>query len=190
MLIVYDKIKNLISKTTNFIKDNKALFLVCLINVCLISYILCGKDKQESTSRSSLSTVPVSSTEIHVTPKTSPTDPDLSLTTHYTAKINDTKVEVPVSNVKPEASTSAVATGGATPVTANVVQTLDLTPVTDALRPDWEVGVGVGRHGSDTYIPVSIQRNYKYNKAVYVELQYQPSDNAIKGFAIQHKWSF
>lgn len=185
-----DNIKTLLNKTTAFIKDNKALILVCLINVCLVSYILVKDNRSEPTSRSSLSNVPVSTTEVRVTTKTSPSDPDLSLTQHYTAKINDTKVEVPIINAKPKTAASADATGGVTDVTANVVQTIDLTPVTDALRPDWEVGVGIGRHSNSTYIPVSIQRNYKYNKAIYAELQYKPSDNSIKGFAIQHKWSF
>lgn len=57
------------------------------------------------------------------------------------------------------------------------------------LVPKWELGVGIGYHDSHTYIPVSGQYNYKYNKGVQIE-GHIGIDGQFKGAEIQHKWKF
>lgn len=182
----------ILTKLIDFLREHKTHFFVLLAG-CLIGSFVTYRyiDKQEvPTSRSSVPNVPLSTTSIQVTTKTKETEPDLSLNQKYVATINDKKVEVPIKNVVPEATTSARPVGSATPYTAVVSQTIDLTPIAKAVSPNWEVGVGVGRYRSDTYIPLSLQRNYKNDKAICVELAVDPKDRQVKGWSIQHKWLF
>ena len=182
----------ILTKLIDFLREHKTHFFVLLAG-CLIGSFVTYRyiDKQEvPTSRSSIPNVPLSTTSIQVTTKTKETEPDLSLTQKYVATINDKKVEVPIKNVAPEATTSARPVGSATPYTAVVSQTIDLTPIAKAVSPNWEVGVGIGRYRSDTYIPLSLQRNYENNKAICVELSLDPQDRQVKGWSIQHKWLF
>lgn len=182
----------ILTKLIDFLREHKTHFFVLLAG-CLIGSFVTYRyiDKQEvPTSRSSVPNVPLSTTSIQVTTKTKETEPDLSLNQKYVATINDKKVEVPIKNVVPEAATSARPVGSATPYTAVVSQTIDLTPIAKAVSPNWEVGVGVGRYRSDTYVPLSLQRNYENNKAICVELSLDPQDKQVKGWSIQHKWLF
>ena len=182
----------ILMKLIDFLREHKTHFFVLLAG-CLIGSFVTYRyiDKQEvPTSRSSVPNVPLSTTSIQVTTKTKETEPDLSLTQKYVATINDKKVEVPIKNVVPEVTTSARPVGSATPYTAVVSQTIDLTPIAKAVSPNWEVGVGVGRYRSDTYVPLSLQRNYENNKAICVELSLDPQDRQVKGWSIQHKWLF
>ena len=182
----------ILTKLIDFLREHKTHFFVLLAG-CLIGSFVTYRyiDKQEvPASRSSVPNVPLSTTSIQVTTKTKETEPDLSLTQKYVATINDKKVEVPIKNVVPEATTSARPVGSATPYTAVVSQTIDITPIAKAVSPNWEVGVGIGRYRSDTYVPLSLQRNYKNNKAICVELSLDPQDRQVKGWSIQHKWLF
>ena len=182
----------ILTKLIDFLREHKTHFFVLLAG-CLIGSFVTYRyiDKQEvPTSRSSVPNVPLSTTSIQVTTKTKVTDPDLSITQKYVATINDKKVEVPIKNVVSEAATSAGSVGGASPYTATVSQTIDLTPLITPTIPSWEVGIGVGHYHGETYGSFSLQRNYKKDKAISVELNIDPSDRQVKGLSIQHKWLF
>ena len=129
-------------------------------------------------------------TSLSVTPKDSPEAPDLAVNQKYDATINNKKVEVPITNVQAQGNTTSASPTSATPYTATVQQEVDITPLVNLMVPRWELGVGLGRHESDTYIPVSMQRNYTYNKAVQLELHIDPSDQKVTGVELQHKWRF
>lgn len=117
-----------------------------------------------------------SETNLEVTPKDTKSDPDLIVETRYVAKINGQTVTAPVTTRIDES-------------TAKVTTEIDVTPLVKQMAPKWELGVGVGYHKDDLYIPVSIQRNYKLNKAVVLELHLDPSDNMRpNGVEVQHKW--
>lgn len=132
------------------------------------------------------SSVPISTrTDLSVTPKDSPEAPDLAVNQKYVATINNKKVEVPITNVQAQGNTTS-----ASPDSATVQQEVDITPLVNLMVPRWELGVGLGRHEGDTYIPVSVQRNYTYNKAVQLELHIDPSDQKVTGVELQHKWRF
>lgn len=179
-------------KLIDFLREHKTHILVLLAGCLIGSYVTYRllDTPKATTSRSSVSSVPVSTTNIQVTTKNKTTDPDLSLTQKYVATINDKKVEVPIKNVVSEASTSTDSVGGASPYTATVSQTIDLTPLVKATIPSWEVGLGVGHYRGETYGSFSLQRNYKKDKAISVELNIDPSARQVKGLSIQHKWLF
>lgn len=150
---------------------------VCLVFLC---GILVGRHTAPTMS-------PVSTdTSLTVKHKESKGSPDLEVSTKYVATINNKKVEVPVSAQRTPAS---AASGGATPYTATISQTIDVTSAAKAVLPDWSVGIGVGRHKSDWYVPVSFTRHYKTDRALSVEVHLSDL-KTIKGVEVQHQWSF
>ena len=170
---------------------NKQLILSFTLGVLLGSFGFYWFSKQTTTisplptTNKQLSTT----TSLSVTPKDSPEAPDLTITQKYVASINKKKVEVPITNV-PQGNTTSASTTSATPYTASVQQEVDITPLVNLMVPRWELGVGLGRHEGDTYIPVSVQRNYNHNKAFQLELHIDPSSQKVTGAELQHKWRF
>lgn len=126
--------------------------------------------------------------EIQASQKVSESEPDLILDTKYTAQLNGHKVTVPIR--KTTMSNTEKPKGG-TNVTASVTQELDVSNLVEPLLPDWEVGVGIGVHDSNVYVPVAIQRNYKIDRAVEAVIHLD-SRNHLKpnGISIMHKWKF
>lgn len=55
---------------------------------------------------------------------------------------------------------------------------------------NWELGVGMGVHDGKTYTPVSLQRNYKKDRSIVLELHYDLKDNKINGGEVQWKVHF
>ena len=198
--MILNTLKNCIS----LIKTHQKAFLIGLgigsISATFLMLIFSGfLDKSETKApsapspRSDATSAPLSTidTTISIANKKSEHSPDLELKQTYVANINGKEVEVKVKdNEQPK--TPAASAGATAPVgtTATVSQTIDLTPFVDAMRPDWELGVGIGRNDSKTYIPVSLQRNYKYDRALQFEIHLDAHDRSVKGFEVQHKWSF
>lgn len=116
-------------------------------------------------------------TQVSVSPKQAPSDPDMVLKQTYVAKVNGKTVQVPLKDGKVDGKT------------ATVTQTIDVSALVKPLVPKWEIGIGVGHNGSTTYFPVSVQRNYKVGRGVEVEAHIG-TDGQLKGAAIQHKWCF
>ncbi len=124
---------------------------------------------------------PQLTTELSIKPKEKPSDPDLKVTQKYTASINGKTVEVPLSKPKETLKDNQVV----------VSQTLDVTSAVKPLLPRWSIGVGVGRYGSETYIPLSVTRHYKPAKrSLQFTLKYSIDKGKINGGEIQHLWSF
>lgn len=55
---------------------------------------------------------------------------------------------------------------------------------------NWELGVGVGVHDDKAYIPISLQRNYKKDRSIVLELHYDLRDNKVNGGEVQWKVHF
>lgn len=55
---------------------------------------------------------------------------------------------------------------------------------------NWELGTGMGVHDGKAYIPVSLQRNYKKDRSVVLELHYDLKDNKVNGGEVQWKVHF
>lgn len=173
---------------------NKQLILSFILGLLFGVFWMTYNEKpmvSPTPSTATGSSVPISTrTDLSVTPKDSPEAPDLAVNQTYVATINNKKVEVPITNVQAQGNTTSASPASATPYTATVQQEVDITPLVNLMVPRWELGVGLGRHEGDTYIPVSMQRNYTYNKAVQLELHIDPSDQKVTGVELQHKWRF
>ena len=140
---------------------------------------------------SNSSSTPSINTELEVSTKKSPTDPDLILNNNYSAVINGTKVEVPIANKNIKESLESSTDGATgTTATAKVEQTIDLTPIFKNYEPkrSWEFGVGIGCLDGKVYMPIDIQRNFSYNKAL--ELQLNVRDKKIDGATLSYKIRF
>ncbi|MDO4921406.1 MAG: hypothetical protein Q4E64_06245 [Phascolarctobacterium sp.] len=121
-------------------------------------------------------------TVLSVTPKTSESDPDVVVENSYVAVVNGEKIAAPVETSKDD-------------TTATIKTTVDLTPLVKQMTPKWEVGIGVS-YNRDTDISdkkilpcVSVQRNYKHDKAVEVIINADTHGN-VKGGSVLHKWLF
>ena len=175
---------------------NKQLILSFILGVLLgalwITHNNTHSGITNTQTTASGSSVPSISTQtgLSVTPKDSPETPDLAVNQKYVATLNNKKVEVPITNVQAQGNTTSASPTSATPYTATVQQEVDITPLVNLMVPRWELGVGLGRHEGDTYIPVSVQRNYTYKKAIQIELHIDPRNQKVSGVEIQHKWRF
>lgn len=159
-----------------------------------------GYDKgyEEGTTKTTTTTdsytSPSMTTEITAASKTNTSDPDLILNNHYHAVINGTDVQIPVKdkNIKEtlKDTLSSPSTSSSTSTTAHVDQTLDLTPLFKDYekKRKWEMGIGVGRVSNEWYVPIEIQRNFRYDKGVSFQLNVK--DNKVDGFQASYKIRF
>lgn len=172
--------------------DRRTLILVSLCSLVSIMLGLCIGYKYnpvrrtESTSvhtQNTTSSSPVTTaTTLSTAPKTSKTDPDVVVENSYVAVVNGEKVEAPVKTTKDD-------------TTATIKTTIDFTPLVKQMTPKWEVGIGVsyrddvGASDKKVLPCVSVQRNYKHDKAVEMILDVDTHGN-VKGGSVLHKWLF
>ena len=116
---------------------------------------------------------------LSVTPKSTKSEPDLIVSNKYVAKIDGKLVEAPI--IKDVSNTEGN--------TAHVSTTIDVTPLVNKMTPKWEAGVGVGYVDNDVLPCMTLQRNYKHDKAVEAVIQIDTSGN-FKGASLVHKWRF
>lgn len=165
----------------NTLKNNYKPLLIGIILGCVILFLVntfTPVRREENTEVHSKETCEVTSkSTLKVTPKSSKSDPDLVVRNRYVAEIDGELVEAPIHTTK-EGST------------ATVTNTIDVTPLVRQMTPKWEAGVGVGAHEGDFYVPVSVQRNYKQDRAVEVEVHFDASSGKLKGAEVTHKWLF
>ena len=55
---------------------------------------------------------------------------------------------------------------------------------------NWELGIGTGIHNGKTYIPISLQRNYKKDRSVVLEIHYDLRAGKVNGGEVQWKVHF
>ena len=55
---------------------------------------------------------------------------------------------------------------------------------------NWEAGTGIGVHDGDTYIPISIQRNYDKTHSIALEGQFDIKKQEFNGVEVQWKVRF
>lgn len=117
---------------------------------------------------------------LSVTKKIAESEPDLIVSNKYVAKIDGKLVEAPMKNVSYKDKNS---------ITATVSTTIDVTPLVKQMTPKWEAGIGVGYVDKDVLPCMTLQRNYKHDKAVEAVIQIDTSGN-FKGASLVHKWRF
>lgn len=59
------------------------------------------------------------------------------------------------------------------------------------LQKDWSIGTGLGINDDEVYIPLSISRQYKKDRAVDIQINLDPDDNMKpNGVQVMHRWYF
>lgn len=193
-----DKAKEVFNK---YIWPNKGLLLTLLI------IIISGVFKHwysrssghstphKNTIKATESSEKVTSTgTITVTPNKEPNDV-LVIHESLVASNGHRKVEVPIRNIKvPIIVDNPSDNNNPNPdnnKTVTYENKIDVSALVRPLVPKWEIGTGVGTHRGNVYVPVSVQRDYKVDKAVRVEVHLDPKDRmAPKGVEVQHIWKF
>lgn len=182
-----------------YIWPNKGIFLTLLI--ITISGVF-----KHWYSRGSVHSVPhkdtvkvnedkeiTSTGTITVTPNREPNDV-LVIHESLVASNGNRRVEVPIRDTKtpiPDNYNSDTPNSNTTNKTVTYENKIDVSALVRPLVPKWEIGTGVGTHRGNVYIPVSIQRDYKVDKAVRVEVHLDPKDRMTpKGVEVQHIWKF
>lgn len=156
--------------------------ITILVLIAIFTYSKPKHSSSQSNNNNNNNTEPTVNTTLTVRPKKNDTDSDLVVRQSYTATINGTKVAVPVSK-----DTSPSTLKGTQQ--AVLVQDIDVTQLVKPLVPKWELGVGLGVHKDDVYIPVSIQRNYKIDRALAFEVHLDKHLHP-NGLSVTHKWCF
>lgn len=111
------------------------------------------------------------------------TDPDLVVDNRYIAEIHGQTFEIPK-------ETKKESKGLQTKVTSDI----NMTPVVRKwadleYKRNWEVSAGLGRsHDGHFYVPIGIQRNYNYDRAIEVSVGI--SKDHVENFQVVHKWKF
>lgn len=151
--------------------------LVGILIGCVIAYTFISVRRVRGTEVHTQETSKITSeSTLKVTTKTTESDPDLVVSNKYVANINGKYVEAPVQTTK-DTSTAVVST------------TIDVTPLVKQMTPKWEAGVGVGCVDKEILPCVSLQRNYKQDKAVEAVIQ-MDTQGHFKGASVIHKWRF
>ena len=195
-----DKLKEVFNK---YIWPNKGLFLTLLIIIITgvfkhwysrsSGHSIPHKDTIKATNEN---TDKVTSTgTITVAPNKEPNDV-LVVHESLVASNGTRKVEVPIRNIKapiynPNSDNNPSDTPTPNNKTVTYENKIDVSALVRPLVPKWEIGTGVGTHRGNIYVPVSVQRDYKVDKAVRVEVHLDPKDRmAPKGVEVQHIWKF
>lgn len=132
--------------------------------------------QQETPKITGNTTQPTTKSTLSVTQKSTKSEPDLIVSNKYVAKIDGKLVEAPM-KIQKDDSTAVVST------------TIDITPIVNKMTPRWEAGVGVGYVDNDVLPCMTLQRNYKHDKAVEAVIQIDTNGN-FKGASVVHKWRF
>ena len=113
-------------------------------------------------------------------------DPDLVVDNRYIAEIHGQTFEIPKSPSVTHSDSKGLQT--------NITSDINMTPVVRKLadleyKRNWEVSTGLGRsHDGHFYVPIGIQRNYNYDRAIEVSVGL--SKDHVENFQVVHKWKF
>lgn len=113
-------------------------------------------------------------------------DPDLVVDNRYIAEIHGQTFEIPKANK----GAGKDSKGTTTEITSDI----NMTPVVRKwadleYKRNWEVSTGLGSsHDGHVYVPIGIQRNYNYDRAI--EVSVGVSKDHVENFQVVHKWKF
>lgn len=153
-----------------------------LLGYCCYPYINNSTTTNEPTNSGSKADAAVvrETNTVTIKEKERVTDPDLVVDNRYVAKVNGETIEIPKVTTKD--------------TTTTVSNKIDLEPVVRKLadaeyKRNWEVSTGIGKsHDGDWYIPIGLQRNYNYDRAL--EVSVGVSKDHIENVQVVHKWKF
>lgn len=113
-------------------------------------------------------------------------DPDLVVDNRYIAEIHGQTFEIP--------KTTGAVSKDSKGLQIKVTSDINMTPVVRKwadleYKRNWEVSTGLGRsHDGHFYVPIGIQRNYNYDRAIEVSIGL--SKDHVENFQVVHKWKF
>ena len=122
------------------------------------------------------------------------TDPDLVVDNRYIAEINGQTFEIPKRTGQVSLRNPKDSKQGSLGFQTKVTSDIDMTPVVRKMadleyKRNWEVSTGLGRsHDGHFYVPIGIQRNYNYDRAVEVSIGL--SKDHVENLQVVHKWKF
>ena len=146
-----------------------------------------SESKVESSTKDSKDTAVIHETN-HITlkEKQRDTDPDLVVNNRYIAEIHGQTFEIPKS--------PSVTHEGSKGLQTTITSDINMTPVVRKMadleyKRNWEVSTGIGRsHDGHFYVPIGIQRNYNYDRAIEVSIGL--SKDHVENIQVVHKWKF
>ena len=155
------------------------------------------KTLEESKENARESSTPVEIHEISrvtLKEKQKTSDPDLVVDNRYIAEINGQTFEIPKKtgqvSERNSKDSKQDSLGFQTKVTSDINMTSVVKKMADLeYKRNWEVSAGLGRsHDGHFYVPIGLQRNYNYDKAI--EVSVGVSKDHIENFQVVHKWKF
>ena len=154
-----------------------------------------SESKVESSTKDSEDTAVIHETN-HITlkEKQRDTDPDLVVDNRYIAEINGQTFEIPKETGQVSERNSKDSKQDSLGFQTKVTSDINMTPVVRKMadleyKRNWEVSTGIGRsHDGHFYVPIGIQRNYNYDRAIEVSVGI--SKDHVENFQVLHKWKF
>lgn len=122
------------------------------------------------------------------------TDPDLVVDNRYIAEVNGETIEIPKRTGQVSLRDSKDSKGDSLGLQTKVTSDINMTPIVRKMadleyKRNWEVSAGIGRsHDGHFYVPIGIQRNYNYDRAIEVSVGL--SKDHVENFQVVHKWKF
>lgn len=167
--------------TRNNLKSFILGVLVACICVCTYISVSFRKDTnvqhKETSSPFQSTTSITTASKLSVSSKPPNDNTDIDVSNKFVARVNGEYIEAPL--VASKDSTKAT-----------VTTTVDVTPLVNKMTPRWEAGIGVSYINNYVMPVVSVQRNYKHNKAVEAAIHLDKEHGNIKGATVIHKWMF
>lgn len=171
----------------NSSKTHHILWGLIVVLVGSLVFLLRSPQTPSETSSTPKVTLPIT-TAITAQQKTSKEAPDVILGQTYKAQVNGVDIQVPVWTVS----------GGLQGSTQGIIkQEVDLTDVVktsqesatmkakEKYKKNWEIGVGIGVFHGDPYIPIGIQRNFKEDSSI--DLQVNLDRKGLAGGQVMFK---
>ena len=182
-----------------FIKNHRLLLASLVVIVLVVSLVFYGfhhrkpNNTQNEQPNQQLSTIIQQDTTISLKPKTSKDDVDLEVNQRYKASINGTTVEIPLvtTGTTDSSKNNKVSVSQEIDMTKviNTALTLERQKVQQEYKKNWEIGIGIGQHNGDLYVPLELQRNYAKDRAVSIEV-HMDTNGSVNGYELKHKWKF
>lgn len=171
----------------NNYNDKKIWCIIILVFILITSYGIYKGIHKKNTNVKPVDGNINSVSSLTVTPKKDDNDNDLLITHTYKATIDNEEIKLPVRTVPSYSSSDS---DSATPDTVTFKQELDITPLVKDYekKKNYEIGIGIGVHDNDVYIPISLQRNFSKDKAL--ECIAHVEDKGITGGEVLYKKRF
>lgn len=153
-----------------------------------------GSSKVESSKDSIGTEVLHETNHVTIKEKQRNTDPDLVVDNRYIAEVNGETIEIPKRTGQVSLRDSKDSKGDSLGLQTKVTSDINMTPIVRKMadleyKRNWEVSAGLGRsHDGHFYVPIGIQRNYNYDRAIEVSVGL--SKDHVENFQVVHKWKF